>query len=57
MSIQWTIVQPQKGMKPRDVGGSRDIIKGEVSEKQKNICTLNLKTCFLLQNLASSIPQ
>ena len=44
MSIQWTIVQPQKGMKPRDVGGSRDIIKGEVSEKQKNICIL-MHTC------------
>ena len=35
--IQWTIVQPQKGMKCRDVGGSRDIIKSEVSEKYKNI--------------------
>ena len=31
-------------MKHRDMGGSRDIIKGEVGEKQKNICIL-MHTC------------
>ena len=31
-------------MKHRDMGGSRDIIKGEVNEKQKNICIL-MHTC------------